>query len=121
MDIRKINRLLESVKGQLTEATAATVSVFITILMGALTRYDQALMAREQKRGSRGNIYRLAHYAGAVNDIRGDMHDMLERDDPEALEKLKQVIDKRLMLPPADRVIKQIDAWLQHGTLPKYK
>jgi len=115
--------LLEDVRVrmEITEAKAATVDVFLTILTGQLTRYDKSVSNRERKRG-RANIYRLGHLLGAVGKIRDDVKGFEGLDTPEALGRLKKSLAKRFTsLAPVDRVVKMIDAYLKDGTMPKYK
>lgn len=105
----------------LTEANNGRVSTFLTIMMSELTQLDRKLHASETKRGGRGNIYRLGHYMDAMDKVAEAVKGDKESDSPEAMGKLKAAIGKQFEsdFPPAKKTIKQIDAFLTSGRLPK--
>lgn len=104
----------------LTEAKNGQVSTFLTILSSHLTQYDRAELAREEKRGGRGNLYRLGHLLGALGEVRKDVSSVTDSAAPEALAKLKASLGKRFNqgFPPVNKLLKQIDAFLTNGRMP---
>jgi hypothetical protein len=77
-------------------------------------------MARETKRGGRGNIYRLGLLFQAQEKVEKDVANVLERSDPEAMNQLKQSLSVRFIpdFPPVRNVLRQIDSWLNEGRHP---
>lgn len=106
----------------LEEAKAGTVGVFLAIVSHNLTRYDMQASAREAKRGP-VNIYRLGHLMKALGEVQGDVKALKKKDDPESLDKLKASLNKRFVpgFAPIKKTIKQIDAFLEKGKLPRLK
>lgn len=98
-----------------------TVSGFLTLLESRFTRYD---MKRSTKRGY--NPYALAQYLMAVDKVRDRIPSQyLDRDDPEAMEMLKQAMlwkwrDISSAITPVRQVWKMIDAWVEQGKKPKF-
>lgn len=111
----------EELERALAEAKNGEVSTFLTILSSHLTQYDQAEFAREEKRGGRGNIYRLGHLFGALENVEADVASVKDSAAPEALARLKASLGKRFNpgFPPVNKLVKQIDAFLTKGTLPR--
>jgi hypothetical protein len=105
----------------LTEATNGKVGTFLTILSSHLTQYDKKQIAGETKRGGRGNIHRLSLLLGALGKVRDDVKDVEGSDSSEAMEKLKWSLSKRFNdgFPPVTKLVKQIDAFVSSGKLPK--
>ncbi len=100
-----------------TAALSATVEVFFAILSSRLTRYDKQLENRGKK-----NIYRLGLWFEAMHKAEDVVKSQLKSDTPEALEALKKALSRHFIandMPPVKAVIKQIDAFLEHKTLPK--
>lgn len=89
-----------------------TVEMFIEVLSSKLTQWD--------KRYNKDNPYALGHYLEAVGRVRDMMRSDLKKDDPEALAKLKRVIDRFLepQFGPVKTTKKQIDKFLEKGTKP---
>lgn len=58
---------------------------------------------------------------GALGKVRDDVESVEGSDSPEAMAKLKASIGKRFNagFPPAEKLIKQIDAFVDGGKLPK--
>lgn len=97
------------------EGSRATVNVWLAILTGALTQYDIRLSRKQP------NIYRLGHYMKAVNNVQKKLGNAaLGSDDPEVLEQLIQAIESHIKLPPAQRTVKMIRAYMSDGKLPRY-
>jgi len=114
----------ESIDGDganLTEATNGKVGTFLTILSSHLTQHDKKQIAGETKRGGRGNIHRLSLLLGALGKVRDDVKDVEGSDSSEAMEKLKWSLSKRFNdgFPPVTKLVKQIDAFVSSGKLPK--
>ncbi len=115
----KLTKLVEQIREELatlSEAREGTVRVFLTILTHKLTMYDKRLSTRQP------NTFRLGHFLDAASKVEKDMKRHLDSDDPKHLEKLKAAIGKRFIvrdMPPAKAVIKQIDAFIDKGKLPK--
>jgi hypothetical protein len=114
-----------TISQQLTEALSiagkAPVKVWLTVLTSKLTQYDQRVSGMEAKRGN-VNIYRLGHLFGAAQEVEKATKSFADRDDPEALKKLKDQLDKSFIpgaLSPVEYVKKAIDKYLADGTLPK--
>lgn len=120
-----------SIAQQLQEATELTevsiagkapVRLWLFLLSGKLTQYDQSVSKREAKRGQ-VNIYRLGHLLKAKQDAEKATKSIEDNDDPASLKKLKDALDKyfiRGALSPVDFVKKGIDKYIEKGTLPKY-
>jgi len=95
----------------------ATVAAFLTVLTGALTRYDEKLQKKEP------NLYRLGHLLKAKQEVEEKVKKYLNDDSPEAMEALKNALHEHFhvdSLPPTRNLMKQIDAWLTEKKLPKY-
>lgn len=103
-----------------TSTHTPTIENWLFVLRSKLTQYDMATSKREAARG-RVNIYRLGHLLGAATKVQEDLTKMLNRDDPEALRRLRASIQKRFIvsdMPPAKNVLKQLDAYEQTGKHP---
>jgi hypothetical protein len=98
-----------------TEAKAATLFVWDTILASKLTQYDQRLSKKDH------NIYRLGHLLGAAQKVRNAVSRDLDKDDPESIEKFRAAMLSHFSptFPPVVALEKQIDAYLNTGKLPK--
>jgi hypothetical protein len=115
--------------GALSEATAATVEVFLAILNGVLTQYDQRASAQEAKRG-RVNIYRLGILLKNSGFVRQDVQSVLKKDDEESLKKFLASVRSNFTNDPisgkfaisgiSKYVVSQVEAWLRDKKLPKY-
>lgn len=93
--------------------TAGTVRAFIEVASSKLTQYDQRLEAKQP------NMYRLGHYLRALNEVRGDVKDVMDDAGPEALGRLRASFERRFRsLPPITATIKQIDEYLASGKMP---
>ena len=93
--------------------TAGTVRAFIEVAASKLTQYDQRLEAKQP------NMYRLGHYLRALNNVRGDVKDVMDDASPEALGLLRASFERRFLnLAPINATIKQIDEYLASGKLP---
>jgi DNA repair exonuclease SbcCD ATPase subunit len=110
---------------ELTEislAGKAPVKVWLVLLSGKLTQYDQRVSKRESKRG-RVNIYRLGHLLKAKQQVEKATKRIENNDDPASLKKLKKALDKYFIpgaLSPVEFVKKGIDQYIATGKLPKY-
>lgn len=94
--------------------TAGTVRAFIEVASSKLTQYDRRLEAKQP------NMYRLGHYLKALNNVREDVHDVMDDASPEALGRLRASFARRFNnLPPITATIKQIDQYLATGKLPR--
>ena len=101
-------------------ASNAKVSTFLMILTSYLTQYDEKEIAKETKKGGEGNIYRLGLMFQTSDKVKHDVHAFLDSDTPDAMEALKASLGRRFnALRPVDKLIKQIDAWVESGKLPK--
>lgn len=91
-----------------------TIAHFLIVLTSKLTRYDARLTAKD------GNIYRLGHLLGAAHKVESDIGDTSTIATRETLAALVASLGKRFILPfpPADAVMKQIDAYLTSGKRP---
>lgn len=119
-------QLQEAAGGEeLTEASIAgkaPVKLWLIILSGKLTQYDQRVSKAEARRGH-VNIYRLGHLLKAKQDVEKATKKIENNDDPASLKKLKAALDKYFIpgaLSPVDYVKKGIDQYIAKGTLPKY-
>jgi len=120
----KLRDVLNELKSAvpLTDALNGKVSTFLQIFSSHLTQYDQKQMAAEIKRGGLGNYNRLSLLLAAASLVRNDVKDVEDSDSPEAMQRLKKSLDNRFnvsALPPATKLVKQIDAFLASGKLPK--
>lgn len=104
-------------------AMKGTVRVFLEVLVTKLIKHDQRLSKNEMKRRGLPNIYRMGHLLGAKQKVEEDMKAYLDADTPEAMEALKQSLNTRFTegFTPVKATIKQIDAWLTGGKLPRLK
>lgn len=105
----------------LQEATAATVSVFLTILQVLQGNYDNRLNAQDVKRGGHVNIFRRGLYAKAWLKIKSRVANYMNDDSPEAMNALKQAVKAELETDrgPGKDILKMIDAWEKNHQLPK--
>ena len=97
----------------------ATVQVFLEVLRSKLTQYD---VRASSKRGY--NPYALAQYFAAKQRVEKAMAKDIASDSPDVLMKMKKVIEKEFIVdafPPAKNVIKQIDAYLASGKIPRLR
>ena len=115
--------LIEDLEGHLDEAagtlTKATCRAFLAVLTSKATQYDSRAA---RKPGH--SIYAMAHYLKGIQGIENAMGGELDMDTPESLEKMKNAIGKFFIVgsfPPAKNVIKQIDAYIKSGKLPKLR
>lgn len=95
---------------------SATVKSFLMSLQGKLMKYDQRLTRRD------GNIYRMSHFMGALDNIEKDVAAFLNDDGPEAMKALRRSMSRRFdpQMPPVRKVLQEIDAWETSGSFPKY-
>jgi hypothetical protein len=94
------------------------INTWMHIFAGILTQYDQKEMARETKRGGHGNIYRLGHYLKALRQIGDSVQGLSGRD---VAMEIRAAIEVNFTSGnPGDKLRKVVDAYLEHGTLPKY-
>jgi tetratricopeptide (TPR) repeat protein len=111
--------------------TKATVRAFLFSLTGRLTRFDAKNEQKMLAQGRNHNIYALGHYLEAVHTLEKKLARYLDRDDPEAMEALKQALSlgfthsgygdaAKFYLPPVNQVVKMINLWLVDGKMPKY-
>ena len=130
LDIARATACQESInESLLNEVKDASVSTWLVLIGGALTRYDQMEAKRESKRGS-VNIYRLGLLFKALEGVK---HDMARgkyetRDDADALTALRQSMKKhftfdngRFGILHLNALDKKITAWLDGGKFPKYE
>jgi len=107
-------------RGLRRNATNALASTFFHVFSGILTQYDQKETARETKRGGRGNIYRLGHLLKALHNIEDSVRGFVGDDVSTAIQ-IRAAIDVNFTPGnPGDKLRKVVDAYLEHGTLPKY-
>lgn len=114
---------------------SARVRDFHALLIGHLTQYDRAEERRELKRGGRTNIYRLGHLLKAAEKVEKAAKDfgIWDRDDPAALKAYHNFLTQnfiyesrtrggpdRFVISNLNKLDKQIQAWVEHGKLPKY-
>lgn len=106
---------------RLYEALNGKVDTFIQVLVSSLISQDKADTMRELKRGGRPNIYRLGILLQAVDEVRSDVAKVLDHDDPAAIALLRASVSKRFNsnFPPLKKILKQIDAYVATGKLPK--
>lgn len=99
---------------------APTVQTFLMVLTSKLTQQDEKDMARETKRGGRGNIYRLGLLFEAQEKVEKDVAKVLDRSDPEAMFELKRSLTTRFIpdFPPIRNVVRQIDSWVNDARHP---
>lgn len=94
-----------------------TVKMFLAILSGRLTRYDQKLQAKQP------NIHRLALWFKALHQAEAAVKSQENESSPEALNALKKALSKEFIvdsMPPVKAVLKMIDEFIQSGKAPKY-
>jgi len=103
-----------------TAATKGTVGVFLILLTSKITQADKAAQERSYKRpGGHFNIHALPLMLEAAQKVEDRMRAYKDRDDPEALERLKAEIKRSFNdVSPIRATIKQIDAFLATGKLP---
>jgi len=78
------------------------------------------MIARETKRGGRGNIYRLGHFLKALHNIEDSVRGF-KGDDMSTAIQIRAAIDTNFTSGnPGDKLRKVIDAYIERGTLPKY-
>lgn len=96
-----------------------TVQTFLMVLRSKITQYDKRVSAIEAKKG-RVNIYRLSLLLRAAEQVEADMKRLLNKDDPESLEKMKASLEDHFVpnFPPVKATINQIDGFLQSGKKP---
>lgn len=94
----------------------ASLSRFLGILSSELTQYDQ-----RQSKGKFWNPYALGHYMKALSVIRDDVEGLEDSDAEGDLRKLQRAISAGFtpQFPPATKVLKAIDLFLEKGLLPK--
>lgn len=114
-----LQALLTEARSLVEALPAGTVENFLVVLTSRLTQYDQNLARREVKKGQM-NIYRLGNFLRAKQIVSDEVKDVLQREDPEALNRLKKAINKNFSwtFAPAKATIKQIDLFLSDGVLP---
>jgi len=116
----------EDVEDELDESVKPTVEGFHFILTGALTQYDVQQMARAaKKRGGYHNANALGLYFQALERAEKDpkMRGVKKTSsDHEDLRKLIAVLSDYFdpHFPPIKKTIKQIQAFIDSGKLPKY-
>jgi hypothetical protein len=98
----------------------ATVESFLALLTSKLTQYDNRCISREIKTGGMWNHYRLSIFIGAQEKVKEDCKDILNKEDKESLNKLKEAMGKRFEVgfSPVNNVNKQIDKWINEGKYP---
>lgn len=113
-------QLRKSTSRRASAKDAPTVDTFLMVLTSKLTQHDMQQMARETKRGGRGNIYRLGLLFEAQDKVRAECADILNRSDAEAMEQLKKALTRNFTphFPPLTNLVRQIDAWVTHGRHP---
>jgi len=97
----------------------ATVSSFLDVLTSKMTQYDKRASGRPG-----WNPYAFGQYLAAKDKVYDDVKAHLELDTPEAMKALKKSIGKRFLVdsfPPAKNVMKQIDAYLGSGKMPRLR
>ena len=100
-------------------ASVGSVTVFLDVLSSKMTQYD---VRASRKPGHNPNA--IAHYLKALDKVREGMRDHLGDDTPEALSKMKKILHREFIVDsfsPAKNVIKQIDAFLKSGKLPRLR
>lgn len=117
---RRTSRAASRRRTSLRRNASSIANTFFTVFSGILTQEDQKMMARETKRGGRGNIYRLGHYLKALRNIEDSVRGF-QGDDMSTAIQIRAAIEVNFTPGnPGDKLRKVVDAYLEHGTLPKY-
>lgn len=109
----------EVVATDVVAAKAGTVGVFLRIMGSKVTQFDKKLEARGQS-----NTFRLGHYLNALHEAEKQLtRDRIDQgaSDATSLTALKEALSRNFTsdFPPLKNVLKQIDAFINSGTLPK--
>lgn len=116
---RRTSRAASRRRTSLRRNSAALANTFYHVFSGILTQYDAQQTAKETKRGGHGNIYRLGHYLKALHNIEKSSRGFVS--DKTMAIHIRAAIDVNFTPGnPGDKLRKVIDAYLEHGTLPKY-
>lgn len=101
-------------------AANGTVKTFLVLLTSKITQADMADQKRAQK-NPRGywNPNALGLMLERAQQVAARMKPIQDRDDPEAIQKLRADILRSFNeISPIRATVKQIDAYLKDGTLP---
>ncbi len=107
---------------------SATVEMFLLVLVSKLTQLDK----RMQKK--RPSSTRLGHFLQAAEDVEKMVSKYKKRDDPEAIEALRQALLRKFIsrnqhsrdplkrekmdIPAVSNVLRQMRRWEEQGKLP---
>jgi hypothetical protein len=112
--------LANAYAGLVTAELPVPVGYFSLYLSHLLTQYDRREMARETKRGNRGNIYRLGHLLGALHKVDAAIKSVKDSKDPKDFEVLRTaVLHEFTDFPPRRALLKALDKYLETGKRPK--
>ena len=103
----------------------ATVDTFLLILSGELTQYD-----RRQSKSKYYNRWAMGHYFDAWYRVAESVDAVSGSDSPLALQALLEALaanflkrdndPEKFVLPPINKIVKKINAWLTDGKYPSY-
>jgi hypothetical protein len=87
-----------------------TVEQYLAVLTSKLVQLDVKLMAGEQRRGGRGNLYRMGHWLTAKEKVEQAVASVRTRGDAPALLKLQRALHTHFEsdFPPLKNVERQI-------------